>query len=120
VKYHLHPPTLRRLGMKKKPRPLGAPYQWAFQGLSRMKRLRGTPFDLFGLDPDRKLERALITEYEDVLRRALDQSGLTYDDRVLVAASPMSIKGYFGIKEAAAQAWRDQVVRLVHPPASRP
>jgi indolepyruvate ferredoxin oxidoreductase len=85
VTYHLHPPVLRA-----------------------MKRLRGTPFDVFGADRDRRTERALIAEYE----RLVDQTaaaGLPYDTLVLIAESAMSIKGYGPVKEKAVAAWRTLV-----------
>jgi indolepyruvate ferredoxin oxidoreductase len=36
----------------------------AFKWLARLRRLRGTPFDIFGYHPERKAERALVVEYE--------------------------------------------------------
>lgn len=108
VTYHLHPPILRRLGLKKK-LPMGTPYRFAFRVMRRMKWLRGTPFDFFGWDPDRRTERAVIEEYE----RLIDQTtGLPYDTRVEIATSVMSVKGYGPIKETAVAAWREQVCEL--------
>ncbi|MDZ7675384.1 MAG: indolepyruvate ferredoxin oxidoreductase family protein [Acidimicrobiales bacterium] len=116
VQYHLHPPFLRRLGLDRK-LPAGKPYEAAFRVLRRMKRLRGTKLDPFGRDRDRKLERALIEEYELVLRDELssgrpDHERRGHDGLVELAASPMAIKGYGPIKEAAAAEWRDEVARL--------
>ncbi|GAB2831865.1 indolepyruvate ferredoxin oxidoreductase family protein [Actinocorallia aurea] len=102
--FHLHPPVLRRLGLRRK-LPMGRPYELGFHVLRRLRRLRGTPFDPFGLDPDRRLERALITEYADFVD-ALLTSDLSYADRVEAAASAQDIKGYAALKEAAAAAWR--------------
>jgi len=112
VTYHLHPPVLRRLGLDRK-LPMGKPYELAFQGLARMKRLRGTRFDLFGRDPDRRMERGLIDEFEqlvvDVVRPGSD---LPYETQVRLAESALSIRGYAGIKDAAVAAWREQVAEL--------
>lgn len=61
--------------------PLGAPYEVAFRVLRRMKRLRGTPFDVFGAGRDRRAERALIADYE----RLIDETtaaGMPYDTLV--------------------------------------
>ncbi|MGZ7011585.1 MAG: indolepyruvate ferredoxin oxidoreductase family protein [Acidimicrobiales bacterium] len=116
VTYHLHPPILRRLGMKKK-LPMGRPYELAFQALVRMKRLRGTPFDVFGRDPDRRTERAVIEEYEQLLVESTRPgTALPYEVQVQLAASAMSVKGYGPIKEAAVAAWRDHVSDLRRPP----
>jgi indolepyruvate ferredoxin oxidoreductase len=110
VTYHLHPPILRRLGMRKK-LPLGTPYAVAFQALSRMKRLRGTPFDVFGWDRDRRAERAVVAEYE----RLIDETTAGphgYETLMRIAGSAMSIKGYGPVKEKAVAEWRAQVAAL--------
>jgi indolepyruvate ferredoxin oxidoreductase len=104
--------VLRRLGLKKK-LPMGKPYELAFRALRRMKRLRGTPFDLFGWDRDRRTERAVIEEYEQLIGETTDpSSALPYDTQVRIAASALSIKGYAAIKESAVAAWREQVAEL--------
>ena len=110
VTYHLHPPVLRRLGMRKK-LPLGVPYALAFRALRSMKRLRGTPFDVFGRDRDRRTERAVIEEYE----RLMDETAaaaLPYETITAIAASPLAVKGYGPVKEAAVAAWRERVSEL--------
>lgn len=109
VTYHLHPPTLRRLGLKKK-LPMGAPYRVAFHVLRRMRRLRGTPFDVFGWDPDRRTERALIDEYERLVSGA---TALPYDEQVRLAESVLDIKGYGPVKEHAVAAWRERIAQEV-------
>jgi indolepyruvate ferredoxin oxidoreductase len=109
VTYHLHPPVLRRLGMKKK-LPLGKPYELAFRMLRPMKRLRGTRLDPFGWDHDRRLERTLIDDYEKQVRDAIG-SGMPYDELLDLVESPMAIKGYGPIKERAIAKWRDRVSR---------
>jgi indolepyruvate ferredoxin oxidoreductase len=111
--YQLHPPTLRRLGMKKK-LPLGAPYALGFRALRRMKRLRGTPLDFFGWDADRRLERAVITEYRQLMDEAL-RDETPYATLVELAESPQAIKGYVTIKAAAVAAWRTRVAALTAP-----
>src|SRR5262249_53750067 len=93
VRYHLHPPILRRLGLRKK-LPLGVPYEVAFHVLQRMKRLRGTPLDPFGWDPDRRAERALIDDYEHLVAAALaPEAALPYEAQVAIAQSVMEVKG---------------------------
>jgi len=116
VTYHLHPPVLRRLGLRRK-LPLGAPYALAFRGLARMKRLRGTPFDVFGWDRDRRMERALIAEYELLIGEltgdaALPIPAVPYETLVRIADSALAIKGYGPVKESAVAAWRTRVAAL--------
>jgi indolepyruvate ferredoxin oxidoreductase len=110
VTYHLHPPFLRRLGLRKK-LPLGRPYELAFRLLRPMKRLRGTPLDVFGVSRDRREERALINEYERLMDEAA-AAGVRYETLVRIAESARSVRGYGPIKEAAAAAWRAQVAEL--------
>ncbi len=110
VTYHLHPPILRRLGVSKK-LPLGRPYEVAFHALRRLRRLRGTPLDVFGYDPDRRTERALIEEFQSLIERALQES-LPYETLVALAESALAIKGYAGIKEASVARWREDVATL--------
>jgi indolepyruvate ferredoxin oxidoreductase len=112
LQYHLHPPILRQIGLRKK-LPLGKPYGAAFHALRRMKRLRGTSLDPFGWHRDRRMERALIVEYQGLIEQILDpDSGTDYEIQVRMAESAMSIRGYGPIKEAAVEHWRDRVVEL--------
>src|SRR3712207_3300381 len=56
VYFRLHPPVLRAMGLKRKLK-LGPWFVPAFKMLRSMKRLRGTPLDLFGIPSVRRLER---------------------------------------------------------------
>ncbi len=47
LRWHLHPPMLRSLGMNNKLK-LGQSFRPALTTLRKMKRLRGTPLDVFG------------------------------------------------------------------------
>ena len=66
--YRLHPPLLRALGRKKKI-GLGPRSQCALQILAKGKGLRGTTFDPFGYAHVRKVERDLLADYTDIVRR---------------------------------------------------
>ena len=111
VAYHLHPPILRRLGMRKK-LVLGNSYAVAFRVLRRMRHLRGTNFDVFGWDRDRRMERALVPEFRQMVEESLADPSLSYDDRVAVAKSALAVKGYAQVKEQSVQQWRDAVAGL--------
>jgi indolepyruvate ferredoxin oxidoreductase len=114
--YHLHPPILRRLGMARK-LSAGRPYALAFRVLRRMKRLRGTPFDPFGWDRDRRTERAVIVEYARLVTEITDPGAdLPYDQQVELAASAAAITGYGPIKERGIEQWRAGIAawRLEH------
>ena len=57
VQYHLHPPTLRRLGVDHKIAIGGGVGRLAFRGLAALRRVRGTPLDVFGYARHRREER---------------------------------------------------------------
>ena len=102
VTYHLHPPLLRALGMRRKLR-LGPWFKPALRGLASLRGLRGTPVDPFGYARVRREERALIVWYRDVVVRALERLDVSTYDRVLSLASlPDRIRGYEDIKLANA------------------
>src|SRR5262249_53299738 len=109
VTYHLHPPVLRRLGLKKK-LPMGHPYRLAFGVLAGCRRVRGTPCDVCGWDRDRRTERAVIEEYRRLIDEVLPV--VPYETGVRIAASAMSIRGYGPVKEKAVAAWREHVAEL--------
>jgi len=93
VRYNLHPPLLRRLGLKTKIE-IGAGW---LRVLAPLKFLRGTPLDVFGWSRHRRAERGLIGWYRGVVERALEGSDV---ERALeIAALPDQIRGYEGIKE---------------------
>jgi indolepyruvate ferredoxin oxidoreductase len=69
-----------------------------------MSGLRGTPLDPFGRSGERRLERALIAEYEADMERM--QAGLTPATRDIaleLAALPLEIRGFGPVKAVAAE-----------------
>ena len=111
VEYQLHPPVLRSLGLHRK-LPMGKTYEVGFAALARMKRVRGTKLDVFGRHPDRKLERALIDEYESLVRDVVLDASAGHDRRLRAATSIQSVRGYAGIKDEAAAQWRAEAAEL--------
>jgi indolepyruvate ferredoxin oxidoreductase len=98
VYFMLHPPLLRALGLKRKLK-LGRWFVPGFRMLYRMRRLRGTRLDPFGHAKVRRVERALITEYEALVEDAL--SLLTPDTHATaleLLELPDVIRGYEEIK----------------------
>jgi indolepyruvate ferredoxin oxidoreductase len=113
VRYHLHPPTLRRLGWDSKVAVPGGAARAAFWVLARMRRLRGTPLDPFGRASHRREERQLAKDYAALVTDALDAlTPETYDDAVALAASIGSVRGYDDIKSDAVARWRADVATL--------
>ncbi|MFE0104555.1 indolepyruvate ferredoxin oxidoreductase family protein [Streptomyces sp. NPDC059009] len=102
----LHPPVLRALGMNRKLR-LQRTIGPAFRALRAARRLRGTPLDPFAHSAVRRTERALVTEYQQLMRQALDH--LTPDNAeavVRIAELPRTIRGYEHIKMARVEEYR--------------
>ena len=98
IAWKLHPPLLRALGLDRKI-TIGA---WAtplVRMLARAKVLRGTPFDPFGLAAVRRVERALASEYEAALDRALASLDADHFEAVVeLAELPDIVRGYESIK----------------------
>jgi indolepyruvate ferredoxin oxidoreductase len=107
IHYQLHPPVLRALGMRRKLR-LGRWFERVLSLLARMKFVRGTPFDPFGLAEVRRLERSLVRWYGEQLDAALPRLRPDNQARVAeLAALPEEIRGYERLKiESAERAMR--------------
>ncbi|MGH7109133.1 MAG: indolepyruvate ferredoxin oxidoreductase family protein, partial [Stellaceae bacterium] len=127
LRFHLAPPILGQrdpaTGHLKK-RAFGPWMLGAFRVLARLKRLRGTPFDIFGRTPERRMERRLIGEYESVLAETL--AGLTPANHALaleLAGLPLDIRGFGHIKEAnrvrVKAREKELLARFRSPPASQ-
>lgn len=96
--YLLHPPMLRAFGWNRKIK-FGKWFDHGYRLLMRMKGLRGTPFDIFGYAKVRRVERALIPAYMNLIEQALSRlSEETYDNAVQMASLPDMIRGYEDIK----------------------
>jgi indolepyruvate ferredoxin oxidoreductase len=122
--FNLAPPLLGgavdALGRPKK-RAFGAWMMPVFRTLAKMRRLRGTPFDVFGYSADRKLERDLIAGYERDVATVLGLlSPLTLDTAVEILSLPDRIRGYGPVKEKAVQDAKARYAQLaadlVNPP----
>lgn len=110
--YRLHPPVLRALGLRHKI-SLGPWFRPAFATLVAMRRLRGTWLDPFGHTEVRRTERALITEYREVVDTLL--TGLSegnHDLAVQIAALPDQIRGYEEIKLATVRTYHEKMAEL--------
>ncbi len=102
LRYHLAPPLLA----KRDPHsghPLKREYgPWvmqAFKVLARLKPLRGTVLDPFGHTAERKRERQLISEYEDMLDEVLGLLNIAnHPAAVRLAEIPDQIRGFGHVK----------------------
>ena len=113
VTWMLHPPMLRSLGVKEK---IGLG-RWArplMYALRAMRRLRGTPLDVFGVARVRRVERAMVPEYIDAVRSLLPTVDDTnVDEAVAIASLPDRVRGYEHIKLERAEHYRAELARRV-------
>ncbi len=105
MRFHLAPPIFGRKDADGRPvkTEFGPWMLTAMRGLARLKRLRGTPFDPFGRTAERRMERALIAEYEaDIDRLQAGLGARTHGIAVELAALPLEIRGFGHVKQASA------------------
>jgi indolepyruvate ferredoxin oxidoreductase len=99
--FNLAPPILSKIEPNGRPvkREFGAWLERPLRLLAKLKVLRGTPFDVFGYTAERKMERALITQYETDMKAVLRV--LNYQNRdaiVALAELPLQIRGFGLVK----------------------
>ena len=117
LKFHLSPPVIaRRDPNSGRPRKyeLGGWVLGLLHVLAPLKRLRGTPWDPFGWTAERRLERRLIAEYEQVLDRFVtDLDPQRLELAIKIAALPDAVRGFGPIKVAAVAAYDSALARLL-------
>ena len=117
LNFHLSPPVLNpKDKVTGKPRKLTfGPWMFsAFKLLAGFKGLRGTAFDVFGYNSERKTERRLIDDYRKTLESVLPV--LNQDNVSLVAsiaALPDVIRGYGYIKEDNLKKYEQELAKLL-------
>lgn len=117
LRFNLAPPIIpgkdRATGRPKK-REFGPWMLKLFKLLSRMKGLRGTPLDLFGYLPERRMERRLIEEYRQLILDLLPRiDAHTIATATDIAAAAREIGGYGPVKEASVERYRMQLKALL-------
>ena len=103
TRYHLAPPMLGGgATARPKKREYGPWIRPLFRVLAAMKRLRGTVLDPFGHLAERKMERALIAQYEadmdEVLTTVTEQTEAT---AIELARLPLAVLGFGPVKVAS-------------------
>jgi len=115
--FHLAPPVFNKpdpaTGEAKK--SVYGPWMLrAFRVLAKLRRFRGTPLDIFGRTAERRMERALIGEYEklvDELVAAL--SPHNHALAVELAEIPEHIRGFGHVKERHLKAAKAREAELL-------
>ncbi len=116
LRFHLAPPLLSKKNAdgELQKRTFGPWVLTAFKALAALRRLRGTPIDVFGRTAERRMERQLIADYERLARELLDtltagNVGLAAE----IASIPEHIRGYGHVKHAHLQAARQREAALL-------
>ena len=112
-RFHLAPPFLNA-GLDARGRPrkreFGAWILPLFRILARMRGLRGTAFDIFGRTAERRLERELIVEFEELVDGLLPE---LQEDQLPKAAETiglyMNIRGFGPVKQESVDRVRQQI-----------
>jgi indolepyruvate ferredoxin oxidoreductase len=118
LEFHLAPPILGRKDANGRPvkSRFGPWILPLFSVLASLKRLRGTPLDLFGRSAERRMERGLIAEFEADMAHAAEELDADNGERfAALMALPMEIRGYGHVKEATVQAWRRKRGDIIAP-----
>ncbi|MFQ5773377.1 MAG: indolepyruvate ferredoxin oxidoreductase family protein [Kiloniellaceae bacterium] len=126
LRLHLAPPLLAprdpETGHLRK-REFGAWVLRAFKVLAKLRRLRGTPLDVFGYTAERRRERQLIADYETLVGELL--AGLTPESHALavdLASIPEHIRGFGHVKQkhlAEAKAREAELLAAFRNPPAR-
>ncbi len=104
LSFHLAPPILgatdRNTGRPRK-MEFGSYMMNAFRVLAALKGLRGTWLDIFAYSPERKLEVAMIGDYDKLLAKmAASLTPANHATAVALAELPLEVKGYGYIKDS--------------------
>jgi indolepyruvate ferredoxin oxidoreductase len=117
LRFHLAPPML---GGKRDAR--GRPLKREFGGwivpvfrvIARLRRVRGTPLDVFGYTAERRMERRLIAEFEETVERILVtlRPG-NVDLAADVVEAYLDIRGFGPVKDEAVAQARERIAELL-------
>jgi indolepyruvate ferredoxin oxidoreductase len=116
IEFHLAPPILGRRDADGRPKKssFGPWMMQAFRILAALKGLRGTAFDVFGYNAERRLEKKLLAQYEgdlDLVARRLSASSV--EAAAALLSVPALIRGYGYVKHAAVEQAAAERARLV-------
>ncbi|CAE7593430.1 ltaE [Symbiodinium microadriaticum] len=104
LEFHMAPPLLARKDSETgRPRKIALPGRWTLpmlEGLARLKVLRGTIFDPFRYSADRKLDRQIVKETNQLIDQLLDNlTADNLDDAVGLIDLTKKVRGFGPVKE---------------------
>ncbi|MBU2875532.1 indolepyruvate ferredoxin oxidoreductase family protein [Marinobacter salexigens] len=117
VHFHLAPPIMNR-GTDAQGRPRKRQFgPWMFRVfklLAKFRVLRGTPVDPFSYSSDRKMDRAQLKEYQQLVERIVSElDASNYDTFLQLAELGSEIRGYGPVREQAAEAVQEKHSQLI-------
>ena len=85
-----------------------------FRVIARLRRVRGTPLDVFGYTAERRMERRLIAEFEETVERILVtlRPG-NVDLAADVVEAYLDIRGFGPVKDEAVAKARERIAELL-------
>lgn len=102
LRFHLAPPLLAARDPatgKPRKRTYGPWMLRALHVLAKMRRLRGTPLDVFGRTAERRAERQDIVDFEQVIAKLAEQVDAgNYALAVEIARLPLTLRGFGHVK----------------------
>jgi len=117
LNFHLAPPLLAKpdpVTGKVRKIAFGPWMMSAFKVLAKLKGLRGTALDVFGHTEERRIERALIGEYEELIDELLGKLAAdNHSVAVELASLPEEIRGYGHVKAQHLEKARVRQVELL-------
>jgi indolepyruvate ferredoxin oxidoreductase len=83
-----------------------------FSLLAALRKLRGTPFDIFGLSKHRKMERSLPIEFESLIETLMTKlTAANADEVAAIADLYNNVRGYDVVKDRNVERTRAYVAR---------
>jgi indolepyruvate ferredoxin oxidoreductase len=118
IAFHLAPPLFARrdpdTGLPRKGR-FGSWIIPVLSALSKFKGVRGTPWDPFAHTSDRKMERQLIKDYEQVIEEILlDLSPANHHCAIALISLFERVRGYGHIKAKSISGMNAEKEKLLH------
>ncbi len=118
LEFHLAPPILSRPDPatgKIRKRSFGRWMMPVFRVLASLKGLRGTAFDPFGYQAERRTERRLIADYESrIAELAAALTPENHESATALARLPEQIRGYGHIKADSIEKSKQREADLLH------
>lgn len=114
--FNLAPPFLPGRDAIGRPKKRAVP-GWTmtlFAMLTTMKGLRGTAFDIFGYNAERRMERKMIANYRALIENVVD--GLTRSSlpaAIELAGAAAEVRGYGPVKAASFRAYQARLPGLI-------